>query len=92
VADWLVVRGVAFREAHEIAGALVSACEAKGVGLDGLSDEDYPAISEHLHPSVKDILSAEESVAKKNGLAGTAPSSVAAQREVLRTIIESFDQ
>jgi argininosuccinate lyase len=92
VADWLVVRGVAFREAHEIAGALVSACEAKGVDLDGLSDEEYLAISGHLHPSVIDILSADESVAKKNGPAGTAPTSVAAQREKLRTIIESFEQ
>ena len=92
VADWLVVRGVAFREAHEIAGALVARCEAKGVGLDGLSDDEYLAISEHLHPSVKDILSAEESVAKKNGPAGTAPLQVAKQREKLRAIVEAFEQ
>jgi argininosuccinate lyase len=92
VADWLVVRGVAFREAHEIAGALVAACEAKGVDLDGLSDDEYLAISEHLHPSVKDIMSAEESVTKKNGPAGTAPVQVATQREKLRAIVESFEQ
>jgi argininosuccinate lyase len=92
VADWLVVRGVAFREAHEIAGALVATCEAEGVGLDGLTDEKYLAISPHLHPSVKDILSAEESVAKKSGPAGTAPDQVAKQREALRAIVESFEQ
>jgi argininosuccinate lyase len=92
VADWLVVRGVAFRDAHEIAGALVAVCEAKGVDLDGLTDDEYLAISEHLHPSVKDILSAEESVAKKNGPAGTAPVQVATQREKLRAIVESFEQ
>lgn len=92
VADWLVVRGVPFREAHEIAGSLVAACEAKNVDLDGLSDEEYLAISKHLHPSVKDILSAEESVAKKNGPAGTAPEQVAKQREALRAIVESFEQ
>ena len=92
VADWLVVRGVPFREAHEIAGALVAKCEEVGVDLDGLTDDQYLAISEHLHPSVKDILSAEESVAKKNGPAGTAPEQVAQQREALRAIVESFEQ
>ena len=92
VADWLVVRGVPFREAHEIAGALVAKCEELGVDLDGLTDDQYLAISEHLHPSVKDILSAEESVAKKNGPAGTAPEQVAKQREALRAIVESFEQ
>jgi argininosuccinate lyase len=92
VADWLVVRGVPFREAHEIAGALVAKCEEVGVDLDGLTDHQYLAISEHLHPSVKDILSAEESVAKKNGPAGTAPEQVVKQREALRAVVESFEQ
>jgi argininosuccinate lyase len=91
VADWLVVRGVPFRDAHEIAGALVAACEAKGVDLDGLSDEEYLAVSPHLDPSVKDILSAEESIAKKNGPAGTAAQSVAAQRESLLNTLNTLD-
>ena len=91
VADWLVVRGVAFREAHEIAGALVRACEAKGVDLDGLSDEEYQAVSPHLEGAVRDILTAEESVAKKNGPSGTAPASVAAQRASLRERLDVLD-
>jgi len=91
VADWLVVRGVPFRDAHEIAGALVAACEAKGVDLDGLSDEEYLAVSPHLDPSVKDILTAEESIAKKNGPAGTAAQSVNAQREALRAALNSLE-
>ena len=91
VADWLVVRGVAFREAHEIAGALVRACEAKGVDLDGLSDEEYQAVSPHLEGAVRDILTAEESVAKKNGPSGTAPSLVAAQRATLRERLDVLD-
>ncbi len=91
VADWLVVRGVSFREAHEIAGALVKACEDKGVDLDGLSDDDYRGISHHLDASVRDILSAQESVAKKNGPSGTAPGSVDAQREALRELLDTLD-
>ena len=33
VADWLVRRGVPFRDAHEISGALVKLCEREGIGL-----------------------------------------------------------
>jgi len=33
VADWLAVRGVPFKEAHEITGALVQACEKHGIEL-----------------------------------------------------------
>ena len=92
VADWLVVRGVSFREAHEIAGALVRACEDTGMDLDGLSDEDYQAISPHLDGSVRDILSAAESVAKKNGPSGTAPGSVNLQRESLRERLSGLER
>ncbi len=91
VADWLVVRGVPFRDSHEIAGALVAACEARGVDLDGLSDEEYAAVSEHLDGSVRDILTAEESIAKKNGPSGTAVTSVQAQRERLSALLAALD-
>ena len=91
VADWLVVRGVPFRQAHEIVGRLVARCEEKGVELSDLSDEDYQVVSSHLEPAVRDILTAAESVSKKNGPSGTAPSSVQAQRESLSTLIESLD-
>lgn len=91
VADWLVVRGLPFREAHEIAGQLVKECEKRGVELGGLSDDEYLAVSPHLDPSVRDILSAEESIAKKTGLAGTSLSSVDAQRRSLGDLIESLD-
>jgi argininosuccinate lyase len=92
VADWLVVRGVPFREAHEVAGRLVAACEAKGVDLDGLTDAEYAEVSHHLDASVKDILTAEESIAKKNGPAGTAVSSVEAQRARLVAILGDLDR
>ncbi|TAJ99199.1 MAG: argininosuccinate lyase [Chloroflexota bacterium] len=40
VADALVGRGVAFRSAHQVVGALVAAAEARGVRLDAVSDEE----------------------------------------------------
>ena len=45
VADWLVRRGMPFREAHEITGPLVALCAARDCALDEVSDEDLAAVS-----------------------------------------------
>lgn len=79
VAEWLVKQHVPFRDAHEITGALVRAAELKGTDLDGLSDDELAAVDDRLTPEVKTVLSVAGSVASRNGLAGTAPTSVAAQ-------------
>lgn len=79
VAEWLVREGVPFRVAHEVAGACVRRCEEKGCELDELSDDDYAAISPHLTPAVRDVLTADGSVAARDGRGGTAPVRVAEQ-------------
>jgi len=79
VAEWLVRERVPFREAHEIAGALVRYCEARGIGLDEPSDEEYARISPRLGPGVRAVLTVEGSVAARNGYAGTAPEGVERQ-------------
>ncbi|HUO39971.1 MAG TPA: argininosuccinate lyase, partial [Mycobacterium sp.] len=73
VAEWLVRRGVPFREAHEAAGAAVRAAEAGGVGLADLSDGELAAIHPELTPEVRDVLSVEGSVAARDARGGTAP-------------------
>lgn len=79
VAEWLVKQGVAFRDAHEISGELVQFCESRGLALDEPSDEEYAAISKHLTSDVRSVLTIEGSVNSRNGVGGTAPSSVATQ-------------
>jgi len=76
VAEWLVKQHVPFREAHEIAGALVSFCEERGIELDQPTDEEYAAISPHLTAGVRSVLTVEGSVASRDGFAGTAQSGV----------------
>ena len=85
VAEWLVREGVPFREAHEIAGACVRRCEDAGIELWDLSDADLAAISPHLTPEVRDVLSVEGSIASRNARGGTAPEQVRAQLTELRT-------
>ncbi|WP_235905226.1 argininosuccinate lyase [Actinomyces marmotae] len=79
VAEWLVKNGVPFREAHEISGACVRACEERGIELWDLSDEDFTRIDARLTPGVREVLSAEGSVAARRGHGGTAPVRVVEQ-------------
>jgi argininosuccinate lyase len=76
VAEWLVKRRVPFRDAHEITGALVRYAEEHGVELDAVDDAALAAISSHLAPEVRDVLSVEGSVASRDGIGGTAPVRV----------------
>ena len=84
VAEWLVRQGVAFRDAHEIAGACVRACEARGIELWDLSEPELVAISPHLVPAVREVLTVEGSMASRSAVGGTAPVRVAEQLEAAR--------
>ena len=84
VAEWLVREGVPFREAHEVAGACVRACEERDLELADLSDDDFAAIDDRLTPAVREVLTVEGSVASRDGRGGTAPVRVAEQLAELR--------
>ena len=79
VAEWLVREGVPFRVAHEVAGACVKRCEELGCELHELSDADLTALSPHLNPGVRDVLTVEGSVSSRTGRGGTAPDRVREQ-------------
>ncbi|KQY54197.1 MULTISPECIES: argininosuccinate lyase [unclassified Nocardioides] len=79
IAEWLVREGVAFRIAHEVAGACVRRCEELGIELHELSDEQFAEIHPTLTPAVRDVLTAGGSVASRNGRGGTAPDRVREQ-------------
>ena len=83
VAEWLVTQGVPFRDAHEISGSLVRACEQRGIGLEDADDELLASVSPLLTPAVRGVLSIEGSVASRTGAGGTAGVRVAEQRAEL---------
>ena len=90
VADWLVRQRVPFREAHEISGALVRFCEDNGLDLDEPTDEQYQAVSPHLTPGVRDVLTIEGSVSSRSGVGGTSPERVAEQRTELTARVRAL--
>ena len=84
LAEELVTRGVPFRDAHEIVGAVVTAAEARGVDLDGLEPEELAAIHPALDARVAERFDAQQAIDRRDGVNGTATTSVAAQLERAR--------
>ncbi|CAN5188696.1 argininosuccinate lyase [soil metagenome] len=92
VAEWLVTQRVPFREAHEISGALVSYCEQRGIDLGDPSDEELAAISRHLTPEVRSVLTVSGSIASRTGAGGTSPVRVAEQLAALTRRIHDLKE
>lgn len=89
LAEWMVRQGVPFREAHEASGACVRIAEARGVGLDDLTDEELASVDIRLTPEVRHVLTIDGAVASRDTRGGTAAVRVGEQRErVIRTVQE----
>ena len=90
IAEWLVRRGVAFRVAHEAAGAAVRAAEARGVGLEDLEDAELADIHPELTADVREVLTVDGSVNSRDARGGTAPIQVAKQLGVVRDTADTL--
>ena len=80
VADYLVAKGMPFREAYRAAAALSEDARRRGVGFDELSMQDYRRRSELFDPDVYDI-TVESSISRRDVPGGTAQSRVLAAIE-----------
>jgi argininosuccinate lyase len=87
IAEWLVRKGVPFRDAHEIAGACVRVAEDRGIELRDLEDADFAGIAAALTPDVREVLSLEGSVSSRASYGGTAPVRVREQLTDVRSVV-----
>ena len=87
-ADYLVNKGVPFRDAHGIIGRLVLYCIDKNTSIDALSIEELKEISQVFEPDVYDAISLETCVKKR--LTIGAPG-MEAMKEVLKRNREYLD-
>jgi argininosuccinate lyase len=76
LADYLVVRGVPFREAHHLVGQVVRKAEAAGLSLDRLPLSDLQAIHPAFQDDVVDVFDFQAAVARRASPGGTAPTAV----------------
>ncbi len=80
IADWLVrEKGMAFRDAHHVTGAIVALAERQGKELHQLDIKDMQALCPDINDSIYSVLSVENSVASRTSYGGTAPVQVRAQ-------------
>ena len=79
LADYLVLKGVPFREAHELTGKTVAFCLEKDKTLTDLSLGQLRTISKRFDEEVFDHIALQKSVDRKNTYGGTAKNQVRAQ-------------
>ena len=84
LADYLVKKGLPFRDAHEAVAHAVRACEQRGCDLTDLSLDEMRKFSPLIDADVFDVLTLEGSVAARNHIGGTAPEQVRAAIAHLR--------
>lgn len=77
LADYLVAKGVPFREAHHIVGSAVLGAIAKGKALEGLSLEELKEFSSVIESDVYPALSLASCLEKRCALGGVSPQQVA---------------
>jgi argininosuccinate lyase len=78
LADYLVRKGVPFRDAHEAVARAVREAERMGTDLAALPLAKLRGFSPHIGADVKRVLTPEGSVAARNHIGGTAPAQVRA--------------
>ncbi|MDY7040727.1 MAG: argininosuccinate lyase [Chloroflexota bacterium] len=92
LADYLVRRGVPFRQSHHLVGRAVRRAEELGVSLKGLELAEYRAIHSDFDENVYEVFDFRRSVEARDAEGGTAPAAVRAQIERARQISESANQ
>jgi argininosuccinate lyase len=89
VADYLVARGMPFREAHEVVGALVRRLLAEDRSFDALTLDEWRAHSALFDSDVLTAITPSASVARKRTPQSTHPDAVAQSLAHLREWIEA---
>jgi len=79
LADYLVQKGVPFRETHHLVGRLVRRAHALGVSLSELDLEEYESVHPLFAHDLYGVLDYEHSIERRSVVGGTARESVTAQ-------------
>lgn len=86
MADYLVRKGMPFRDAYHISGGIVAKCIEAGKTLDELTHEELKKFSEQFDKDVFHDIDLNTCVSKRISEGGTGPDSVTAQIKYIRSI------
>ncbi len=79
LADYLVTKGLPFRQAHRVVGEMVRYCQEKGKELEQLSLNEMQSFSPLMEEDAKKILDVKAAVARRNSFGGTSFEEVKRQ-------------
>lgn len=85
LAEYLVRKGVPFRETHHIAGHAVRMAEERKTTMDKLTLEDFKSLHPAFTEDVAKVWSFESSVESRNAIGGTSKATVEEQIKLLKT-------
>jgi argininosuccinate lyase len=89
LADYLVSKGVPFRESHHLVGRAVRRAEESGCTLTTLSIEAYQAIDPRFGPDLYRVLDARQAVERRDVSCGTSTRAVTAQIAKARALLDN---
>ena len=89
MADYLVRKGIAFRDAHHIVGRAVNYCIKSGKMLDDLTLEEFKGFEEKIEKDIYDYITLEACVNGRNSYGGTSRQAVSTQIENAKSFIKA---
>lgn len=87
LADYLVQKGMPFRQAHTVAGQSVAQCIARGIWLRDMSLADYQKLSPLFDEDVYEVIRPETCVACRNSHGGTSYEQVESQLDAAEALM-----
>lgn len=92
MADYLVGKGIPFREAHHITGEAVALAEEKGIGLEDLDLGELRKLNGAFEKDVFAVLDYHTAVERRSSHGGTGPAPVQAQIDDIRSWLQERKQ
>jgi argininosuccinate lyase len=86
LAEYLVRKGLPFRETHHIAGRVVALAEKEGKPMDKLTVEQFQGVDKRFGNDVLGVFNYERSVEMKSAIGGTSKSAVLEQIKLLKEV------
>jgi argininosuccinate lyase len=92
LADYLVRKGVPFRQSHHIVGQAVRRAEELGQSLKGMNMAEYQSIHQAFAGDVYDVFDCQRSIEARNAEGGTAPAALTIQLERAKERLRQNEQ
>ncbi len=87
VAEYLVMKGVPFRHAHEITGQIVRYAIERGLTLEELSLDELKGFSPLIESDIRDVLNVENAVKRRRSRGATSPAEIKKQIQRFKRIL-----